>query len=327
MSVELRLPSITGATEAEQLSQIKSYLYQFIPQLQWALSSLETSTPSATETAQNTLAQKTSSSASLPASPEATFNSIKSLIIKSADIVTSYYEEINKELEKIYVAESSFSEYKDKTTEAIGDITTNVVTIESDLNGYKESNDITVSGLVAGQEVFDFNFNQWRDGVYKSLSDDVTNLRIDYDKYTSDFGDYQVATAAAIKQTATDIKDELYARVDKINTDIGNIKDTLIETNARIRTGKLYENENGPIYGVEVGQITEVDGKEVFNKYARFTAGKLSFYDKNDTEVAYISDYKLHITHAHVTGTLTLGKYVIDTSKGLALKWVGEGSD
>ena len=64
---------------------------------------------------------------------------------------------------------------------------------------------------------------------------------------------------------------------------------------------------------------------EVFNKYARFTAGRLSFYDKNDIEVAYISDYKLYITNAEIKGTLKLGAFLIDTSKGFRLKWVGRG--
>jgi hypothetical protein len=60
----------------------------------------------------------------------------------------------------------------------------------------------------------------------------------------------------------------------------------------------------------------------VFSKYARFVADKLSFYDKNDTEVAYISDYKLYITNAQITGTLNLGRYELDPTDGLAFKWV-----
>ena len=41
MSMDIRLPNITGATDHEQLVQIRSYLYQFAGQLQWALSTLE----------------------------------------------------------------------------------------------------------------------------------------------------------------------------------------------------------------------------------------------------------------------------------------------
>jgi hypothetical protein len=38
MSVNIRFPNINGASEAEQLSQIKSYLYQLVEQLNWVLS-------------------------------------------------------------------------------------------------------------------------------------------------------------------------------------------------------------------------------------------------------------------------------------------------
>lgn len=41
--VDIRLPTITGATEREQLAQIKSYLYQLAGQLQFALSTIDTS--------------------------------------------------------------------------------------------------------------------------------------------------------------------------------------------------------------------------------------------------------------------------------------------
>lgn len=44
MSVDFRMPKIDGATEGEQLSQIKSYLYQLVPQLQWALKNIDTTT-------------------------------------------------------------------------------------------------------------------------------------------------------------------------------------------------------------------------------------------------------------------------------------------
>jgi hypothetical protein len=45
MAIEFRLPHFTGS-DREQISQIRSYLYQFIPQLQWALNSIETAAPS-----------------------------------------------------------------------------------------------------------------------------------------------------------------------------------------------------------------------------------------------------------------------------------------
>jgi hypothetical protein len=48
-------------------------------------------------------------------SAETTFNSLKALIIKSADIVNAYYEEINTRLSGVYVAESDFGTYVEET--------------------------------------------------------------------------------------------------------------------------------------------------------------------------------------------------------------------
>jgi hypothetical protein len=110
MSIDIRLPNINGRTEAEQLVQIRSYLYQFAEQLQWALNTMEKSNSSDNIVIQDAVGNV------LKESKEAiaydTFNSIKNLIIKSADIVEAYYEEIDKmiELNGRYVAQADFGE-------------------------------------------------------------------------------------------------------------------------------------------------------------------------------------------------------------------------
>lgn len=242
MMTDLRLPNITGTTEKEQLLQIKGYLHQLVSQLQWALNS--TVTPG-----QNAVLVSSSNSSQqvLPQVEKdavAKFAEIKPLIIKSAEIVEAYYEEINERLVGMYVAES-------------------------------------------------------------------------------DFGRYSEETELTLSKTSTNIE-QAYSNIQKIVTDIENLNITLAEVNAHIKSGLIDEDKNGlPIYGIEVRQRNIVDGNEVFNKFARFTADRLSFYDKNGVEVAYISDYKLYITHAEVTGTLKLGGYRVDTTSGLAFKWVG----
>ena len=110
VSIELRLPNITADTEKGQLVQIKSYLYQFAEQLQWALSTMEKGTSSESIVLQDKLGnaiQKTEESKAYD-----TFNSIKDLIIKSADIVEAYYEEIDNliSLNGKYVAQADFGD-------------------------------------------------------------------------------------------------------------------------------------------------------------------------------------------------------------------------
>ena len=95
MGIDIRLPNINASTEEGQLMQIKSYLYQFAEQLKYAISTLEAGGATSGEADR----QAISVSQAEAATPGSTFNSIKSLIIKSADIVNAYYEEINSRLE------------------------------------------------------------------------------------------------------------------------------------------------------------------------------------------------------------------------------------
>lgn len=238
MSVDIRLPNISASTDKGKIEQIQSYLYQLAEQLKFALNTVENSSPTVLQSS-----SRDNSPVEQEKEAQATFNSIKSLIISSAEVVEQYYEEFNKRFSGQYVAQSDFGTFKETTT---NDLSANSTNIEN---------------------------------VYTSLQ--------------------------------------------KIISDIEELEHSSIEVNAHIKTGLLEYNEEGvPIYGLEVGQKNEVDGVETFNKYARFTSDRLSFYDKNDIEVAYISDYKLYITQATITGTLTLGGFEFDSSDGLAIKWV-----
>jgi len=236
--MDLRLPNINATTEAGQLQQIRSYLYQFAEQLQWALNTIETGgSLSGGIVTQSSGAISTGGQTET----EKNFNQIKSLIIKSADIVNAYYEQINARLKGQYVAQSDFGTFSEETLLALGASSTGI------------------------------------SQLYENL------------------------------QTISDTVDGLY--------------DAQIETSAYIKSGLLYYADSGaPVYGLEIGQTHSIDGMDTFDKFARFTSDRLSFYDRNDTEVAYISDYKLFITNAEVTGSLTLGVYKIDTSNGLAFK-------
>lgn len=243
MGLELRMPNITGSSEREQLAQIKSYLYQFIPQLQWALNTIDTSASSnyvVKQTPQNVVSQKPSQN------NEVSFDDLKALIIKSADIVEAYYEEISKRLVGVYVAESYFGTFVEQT----------------------EQN---------------------------------------------------------ITQNSTDIE-QAFENLQQIFTDIENLTFTIADVNAHIRSGLLYHDDKDlPVYGLEIGQKNSIDGVEVFNKFARFTSDRLSFYDQNDTEVAYVSDYKLYIRNVEITMSLKIGgfKDIVMSNGNVVTKWVG----
>lgn len=239
MAFDIVYPKITAQTGEGKIEQIRGYLFSLADQLKWALNTLESGGNVSVQSGNSS----TTSTSKGSANSEATFNSVKSLVIKSADIVNEYYEVLNERFSGQYVAKS-------------------------------------------------------------------------------DFGTFMELTEQMIETNATGIT-QIFDSMQKLFTDIENLEGRLLEVNAHTRSGLLYYGDDGvPVYGFEIGQRNTIDNKEVFNKYARFTADKLSFYDKNDTEVAYISDYKLYITNAQITGTLSLGRYELDPSDGLAIKWV-----
>ena len=246
VSIDLRLPNITGKTSAEQLSQIKSYLYQFASQLQWALDTVAKDNNSSSVN-QNATG---STSTSEKDDPVTTFSSLKGLIIKSADIVNAYYEKIDDllKLSGDYTAYSEFGTFKEET-----------------LNQLSATNDKIIQNVESLQSIFDEN---------------------------------------------------------------GNIKAELL-VNGHIYSGIIeYAKDGEAIVGIEIGQTTkenDAQGNEVrsFNRFARFTAERLAFYDASvqDEPVAYISNYMLVITNAWIKGTFKIGSgFELDTAHGVALK-------
>ena len=243
----IRYPNIIGKTDTQKLEQMKSYLHQLTDELNFHLDKTGTAGNSGSGYPSTT---NEAARAAKKTDVESTFNDIKALIIKSADIVNAYYEMIRARLEGVYVAESDFGIYTEQTTQ------------------------------------------------------DIT------------------ANSKAIEQFYTDLQ--------QVISDIEGMESSQIEINAHIKSGLLYYAEDGaPVYGLEIGQKTEVDGQEVFNKFARFTADKLSFYDQNDREVAYISDYKLCITHAEISGSFALGGFrdLVQADGSVVTKWYDMGGE
>ena len=239
MSVDIRLPNITASTDAGKLQQMQSYIYQLVEQLNWALNNIDSisATP--------TVKLSTTASTAQKDDPLSTFNSIKGLIIKSADIVTAYYDKIDEllKLSGYYMAQSDF-------------------------------------------------------GIFEEYTDNQVS--------------------ATDKQLRQDLVDK-----QTIYDENGNIRAELL-VNGHIYSGIIeYAKDGEAIVGIEIGQTTN----GAFNKFARFTADKLAFYNaiNPDIPVAYISDYKLYITHVEIIGSFKEGGYkdIVSNDGGIVTKWVG----
>ena len=238
MGIDIRLPNITATTTEGQMSHMQSYMHQLVEQLNWALASVDNAIQGNT----SNVVMTSRSGQNSEENALDTFNSIKALIIKSADIVTAYEEMMREDFSGEYVA-------------------------------------------------------------------------------VSDFGTYTQKTDLAIETNSKGV-DELYSNVQTIGSEVR-------ETNAYIRRGYLGDDTSGnAVYGIAVG---ETNDKGEYKNYAWFTADKLSFFgsaDGNDErkyqgEVAYFSKNRLYVNDAVFLGTIQFGKYVADTSDGLAFTWVG----
>ena len=238
MSFDIRLPNITASTDAGKLQQMHSYMYQLVEQLNWALNTVESAQTG--NTSSSLVYQQRAPSTTQEA--EDTFNSIKALIIKSADIVKAYE-----------------------------------TTIFSDFDG-------------------------------KYFAD-------------SDFGTYIEETSRKVEENSKGVT-ETFTRVESIDSRVEGVEDDLRTTNAYIKRGLLgYDEAGNAIYGIEVGETNE-DG--AFIKYARFKSDRLSFFDRNGSEVAYIGAGCLYVRGNTVfLGDIQLGGYKTDTSDGLAFTWIG----
>ena len=161
--------------------------------------------------------------------------------------------------------------------------------------------------------------------IVESFSAAVSNRFRGQYTARSEFGDYREETELWLQETDKRIQQN-YSSLRSITGTVEGLYDRMAVTDAYVRTGLIGEEADGtPVYGLEIGQSDQLEGREVFRKYARFTSSRLSFYDRNDTEVAYISDFRLYITNVQVTGNLILGNFEVDTSEGLAFRWIGGG--
>ena len=137
----LRLPNING-TDSEMIRQIRSYLYQLIPELQFALSN-------ASESKTTSADKKTTPQAAVPSTispaqvnPQITFEKILPLILKSGDVIVEEFSpEIKKVLEGEYVVVSDFGAYRDKTDQTITENSANTTLAFSRLMELSENYD------------------------------------------------------------------------------------------------------------------------------------------------------------------------------------------
>lgn len=190
MGIDIRFPNITATDTEGKMSQMQSYMHQLVEQLNWALSTVDNAiggnTSNVVVTAQN--------GSNSEEDAVNTFNSIKALIIKSADIVKAYEESMKTEYNGEYVAVSDFGTYLEKTNVTIEENSNNISetfskvetitndkgegrldeleTVVNETNGYIHRGWLGTyqNGDLKGQEAFGIAVGETTDGVYKNYA-------------------------------------------------------------------------------------------------------------------------------------------------------------
>jgi hypothetical protein len=272
--MNLRYPDLSGSPN-QQVNQLRDYLFYLVDELQFNNSSIqqEISTAGAAPPVSQTII---STATPNEKTPKEVFDSIKDLIIRSADIVDAYSRIITEDFEGHYVAVSDFGVYAE-------DIKQQIV---------KTNEEITQS--------------------FSEISAVTTNIE--------GLRDELLGVDGKIASSVTELGNSLGVDIGAIDDKLANALAYIKETNAYIRHGKL----DGDQYGIEVGQEDKVNGETSFKAFARFTSSRLSFFDSNGTEAAYISQNKLYINNAVFKYSMTVGELVtkILTNGDIIERWL-----
>lgn len=149
----------------------------------------------------------------------------------------------------------------------------------------------------------------------------------------SDFGTYVERLNAILEADPTALTQyyqyfsELRADVDAVSADFTAWRTA---TEGTIRTGIVDYKDGVPVYGLAVGQKLETSidtatGDTVIEKKnfrAIYASNRLSFWE-DGVEVAYVSNNQLYITNVVALATLTVGRWSVSGTNGLAFQWIG----
>lgn len=157
------------------------------------------------------------------------------------------------------------------------------------------------------------------------LTGSVTAVSQEFGSFRENFSANLTATAEGIlQQYGYD------ARLEALDQQAAGFASYRAESRGYIRQGFVeYDSQGVPIVGIAIGQnlrSATVDGLEKLDpsqSCAFYTADKVSFRIGGN-EVAYVSNRRLYIVDAQITGSLTVGDWLMThDNSGLTLQWIG----
>lgn len=131
----------------------------------------------------------------------------------------------------------------------------------------------------------------------------------------SDYGEFRESVENRITANAEGItqSNSRLQSIESVYRDGGEYA-AIIKNEGYVKAGFLDDQ----VYGLEVGQVVVEDGKEVFKGFGRFTADKISFFDRNGTETAWLSNRRLKAIEIEATERQQIGGFVdiVDSATG-----------
>ena len=239
MGVDLRLPNITAETPEGQITQLRSYMYQLVGQLNWALDSIANGTLIDETPSEAEFATK-SEEAKEPNTQEAqeNFNQIKALILKNADILEHYEEEMQTHFDGRYIADSEYGTFKQTTQATLSansqDITqlyTNTQEIETNVTGL----DTRVDGLntnVSGLNTQVGSLGTQVGGLSSqvgSLNDQVSGIESD----VTGLGTQVSGIGAQVSELSSDVTG-LDTQVSGLGTNVSELSNSVTELSGSV---------------------------------------------------------------------------------------------
>lgn len=308
--IYLQQPRFSGSA-GQQLQQLQDYLQGLIPRLNLMLEQLsareqtQAGTPALTPQAQRAQAEQKAAE---------TFASVKALIIKSADIVKAYSEQIRLALAGEYVAQGEFGAYKEQTELALTLSSQNVEALFTDSQQLsRELEEVTAQLEVAEGSI---------DGLIASadgLSDRVVAVQAQAQATQQQTDQIQAATDALTEDT-----ENLMETTGQMSAALQDVVATNMDIKAYIRMGKLGTEGGIDIYGIEIGQDVEINDSTVFSKFMRLSSGKLVFYNADGSVAAMASGDRLLCPQLEAE-KLYLGgfSFLPRTNGNLSVRWTG----
>lgn len=166
--------------------------------------------------------------------------------------------------------------------------------------------------------------NEQMDSVQQTLHGEVTALSSQFGTYREETDLRIEANAQSITQNYTDVQSlisETNANLSATSNTVNEQGDVVSETldwkqitESYIKTGLLYYENNIPVNGIAIGQLTyeEVNGKRVIKRegfYATYTGSDIVFY-RGTTEVARYADFEAFVNRL-VTNEIVMGKFTL----------------